>query len=81
MKRAGILVALERRHYPRRMNDDMPEPPSVTLKRVQTFFVLFGTGFLSAVLFLTIEITIHKMSKGKRNVKPKLFSKKQSFIS
>jgi hypothetical protein len=76
MKRAGILAALQRRHYPPRMNDDIPEQPSVTLKRVQTFFVPLGTGFLLAVLFLIIEIMMHRMSQDKRKVKPKLFPKK-----
>jgi hypothetical protein len=86
MKRAGILAALQRRHYPRSMNGDVPEPPSVTLKRVQTFFIPLGTGFLLALLFLIIEITIHRMSQDKRNVKPELFTKKHhppgsSFVS
>jgi hypothetical protein len=77
MKRAGIVAALERRHYPRRMNDDFSEQqPSVTLNRVQTFFIPLGTGFLLAVLFIIIEITIHRMSQVKRNVKPELFQKK-----
>lgn len=86
MKRVGILAALERRHYPRRMNDDVPEQPSVTLNRVQTFFVPLGAGFFLAVLFLIIEITIHRMSQDKWNTKPELFPKKHhppgsSFIS
>lgn len=86
MKRVGILAALERRHYPRRVNDDVPEQPSVTLNTVQTFFVPLGAGFFLAVLFLIIEITIHRMSQDKRNTKPELFPKKHhppgsSFVS
>jgi hypothetical protein len=72
MKRAGILNALDRRYYPQRINDALTEePPSMTLKRVQTFFALLGTGFLLACFLLLLEITVHRMAQKKRNFSTK----------
>jgi hypothetical protein len=76
MRRAGILNALERKYYPRRMSDVLPEQPSsVTLNRVQIFFVLLGTGSLLAALLLILEISVHGKAHNKRYVKKQLVSK------
>jgi hypothetical protein len=76
MKRAGILNALERKHYPRRMEDLLSEPPAgMTLKRVQVFFVCLGTGYLLAVLLFILETRVHRMTL-KRNIKRQLALKK-----
>jgi hypothetical protein len=65
MKRAGILNALEKRHYPQRMRNE-PDPSSVTFKRVRVFFIVLGTGIIMAVLILILEITVYGRKQNKR---------------
>jgi hypothetical protein len=73
MRRAGILNALERKYYPKRMNDVLSEQTSsVTLNRVRIFFVLLGTGFLLAIFLLLLEIGVNRMARNKRNVQKQL---------
>jgi uncharacterized membrane protein len=66
MKRAGILNALERKYYPRRMNDGPEKPSSVTLKRVRLFLLLLVAGIIMAVLILILEITVYRRKQNKR---------------
>jgi uncharacterized membrane protein YozB (DUF420 family) len=82
MKRAGILNALEKKHYPQRMNKEPEKPSSVTFKRARVFFFLLGTGIILAVLILILEIAVyrrkwnkrteHRRKQNKRNAKTKL---------
>jgi hypothetical protein len=66
MKRAGILNALEKKYYPQRINHNPEEPSSVTFKRVMVFFLLLGTGIITAVLILILEITVCRRKQNKR---------------
>jgi hypothetical protein len=65
MKRAGILNALERKYYPQRMNDEPGKTTSVTLKRVEVFFILLLAGNIMAVLILILEIAICRRKQNK----------------
>jgi uncharacterized membrane protein len=66
MKRAGILNALEKRHYPQRMKTEPERTSSVTFKRVMVFFLLLGTGIIMAILILILEITVYRRKQNKR---------------
>jgi len=65
MKRAGILNALDKRHYPQRMENEPGKQSSVTFKRVWVFFVLLGAGIIMAVLILILEIRVYRMEQNK----------------
>jgi len=69
MKRAGILNALEKKYYPQRMNHNPEKPSSVTFKRVMVFFLLLGTGIITAVLILILEIRLYRRKQNKRTEK------------
>jgi len=66
MKCAGILDAMEKKHYPQRMKNEPGKPSSVTFMRARVFFLLLGTGIIMAVLILILEITVYRRKQNKR---------------